>query len=104
MTEKEFQDKVVSIAKMYGWLIFHPTPHKVGQGWRTDGRGFPDLVLAHRDHGTIFAELKTQTGRLNLWQKAWQRALEKHGEYYIWRPEELPFIISRLRGNNESIR
>ena len=99
VTEKLFQDKVVQIAKMNGWLTFHPTPHRVGDTWRSDGRGFPDLVLAHPERGVIFAELKTDNGRLTHWQLQWGETLRKQNkEYYVWRPHQLQLIATRLGG------
>ena len=97
-SEQDFQKQVQQVAQMYGWLTFHATPHAVGTAWRTDGRGFPDLVLAHRDHGVIFAELKTERGRLSDGQKDWAAAIVGHVEYYCWRPSQLSSIMRRLRG------
>lgn len=97
-SERLFQDKVIQLARMNGWDIFHPTPHKVGQTWRSDGVGFPDLVLAHPDRGVIFAELKTERGKLLPAQKKWALALLRYGEYYVWRPNQLQLIAERLGG------
>jgi len=97
MTERMFQDKVEQIAKMNGWLIFHPSPHQVRPGaWRSDGKGFPDLVLAHRDRGLIFAELKTDAGSMTPAQKMWAVAISKFAEWYLWRPSDIDKIAKRL--------
>jgi len=96
-SERLFQDKVVQIAKMNGWEIMHVVPHQVRPGvWRSDAPGFPDLVLAHPLRGVIFAELKTERGKLSVDQKRWATALIKHGEYYVWRPNQLELIALRL--------
>lgn len=96
-TEALFLDQVCTIARLQGWLVFHPTPHRVGSAaWRTDGKGFPDLCLAHRDRGVVFAELKTDVGRLSKEQNDWGLAIDPHCEYHIWRPNDLEAIAKRL--------
>jgi hypothetical protein len=96
-TERIFQSKVEQIASMNGWLIFHPTPHQVRPGvFRSDGKGFVDLVLAHRDRGVIFAELKLEGGKLSPMQVVWANALKPHVEHYVWRPNMLELIAERL--------
>ena len=65
-SERLWQDQVTQLAIMNGWQVFHPTPHAVRPGvYRTDGKGFPDLVLAHKHRGLIFAELKTERGKVS---------------------------------------
>ena len=97
-SERLFQDKVEQIAKMNGWLIFHASPHQVRPGvFRSDGKGFPDLVLAHRTRGFIMAELKSAAGRLSFDQTQWLTALNNAGiENYVWRPDQLDLIATRL--------
>jgi hypothetical protein len=101
-SERLFQDKVEHIAKMNGWLIFHASPKMVRPGvWRSDGKGFPDLCLAHRTRGCIFAELKSQHGRLSHDQIMWAEALIASGiEHYVWRPSQLDLIAERLGRSN----
>jgi len=97
LTERLFQDKVEQIAKMNGWLVFHPSPKQVRAGvWRSDGKGFPDLVLAHRERGLIFAELKIEQGKLSLDQVKWANAIKPWCEHYVWRPNQLDLIAERL--------
>jgi hypothetical protein len=97
-TERIFQSKVEQIAVMNGWLIHHPSPHQVRPGvWRSDGKGFPDLVMAHRDRGVIFAELKLgAASKLSPMQVVWANALKPHVEYYVWRENQLELIAERL--------
>jgi hypothetical protein len=98
-SEAIFQDQVIRIAKMQGWLIFHASPKMVRPGvWRSDGRGFPDLVLVHKGgRGIIYAELKTDLGRLSEHQLDWGEAiLTAGGEYHVWRPQHLQAIAERL--------
>jgi hypothetical protein len=98
-SEAIFQDQVIRLAKMQGWLIFHASPKMVRPGvWRSDGRGFPDLVLVHKGgRGIIYAELKTDLGRLSEHQLDWGEAiLTAGGEYHVWRPQHLQAIAKRL--------
>lgn len=100
MTEAAFQNQVVSLARMYGWLIMHTRPAQLQSGrWSTPIQGyagFPDLVLAHPT-GVIFAELKSATGRLRPEQERWIETLISAGsEVYVWRPDDLPLIAKRL--------
>jgi len=96
-SEKLFQEAVLHLAQMNGWQHFHPSPAQKRPGvWRTDGQGFPDLVLAHHDRGVIFAELKTATGKMSPGQRVWEYALYPHVEWHLWRPSDLPRIAERL--------
>jgi hypothetical protein len=50
ISEKEFQNKVVALAIMYGWRVTHFRASQVGGKWMTaiqGHSGFPDLVMAH---------------------------------------------------------
>lgn len=94
--ERIFQDQVLQIARMNGWLVHHATPHKVGGTWRSDGNGTPDLILAHPQRGLIFAELKTERGKMSANQKLWALAVHPWAEYYLWRPSQLQLIATRL--------
>jgi hypothetical protein len=96
-SERIFQSQVEQIATMNGWLIHHISPHQVRPGvWRSDSTGFPDLCLAHRDRGVIFAELKLENGKLSTGQVIWANALKPHVEHYVWRPSQLEMIAERL--------
>ncbi len=97
--EAIFQDQVVRMARGQGWLVFHPAPFQVRPGvWRSDGKGFPDLVLIHPGgRGIIFAELKAEGGKLSEEQVRWGESIVKSGgEYYLWRPKDIQSIALRL--------
>ena len=84
MTEAELQQKVIQLARALGWRHFHDNDS------RRNAAGFPDLVLVHRTRGLIFAELKTERGRLRTEQTAWLSDLTATGHRaYIWRPSDL---------------
>jgi hypothetical protein len=93
ITEKAWQSYVIDLAKYNGWHVFHALPVKNERGaWRTatqGDNGFPDLVLAHPTRGTIFAELKSTTGRLSKDQIAWIQVLYNSGaNVHVWRPAD----------------
>lgn len=96
-SERLFQSAIIQIALLNGWQMFHATPHQVRPGvFRSDGKGYPDLTLAHENKGLIFAEIKTATGKASKEQLGWLKALAPHAEVYIWRPEHLNQIEERL--------
>lgn len=101
-SEKLFQDKIVQIAKTCGWLTFHAVPHQVRPGvWRSDGPGFPDLVLAHPRFGILFAEIKTAKGKLTDAQLQWRSAIIASGHRHeVWRPADMNLIVKVLSGIN----
>lgn len=87
MTEKQFQANVVKLAKLLGYSYYHTYDS------RKCPYGFPDLVLVKAHHKLVFAELKTEKGKLSNWQILWGgclKSLHTDGlmEYYIWRPKD----------------
>ena len=94
ISEAAFQDKVIRLAKGAGWMVYHTYDSRRSEA------GFPDLVLAHRDRGVIFAELKSASGKLTPAQQDWQRGLSdalpgpsdywgsKMLEVLVWRPAD----------------
>lgn len=93
-TEADFLSWVIDIAHLHGYLVAHFRPALTARGWRTpvqaDGKGFPDLVLVNPEKGRlIFAELKSEKGKLSLEQKQWIDALDyTEVEMYVWRPDK----------------
>jgi hypothetical protein len=85
--EKDWQAEVVDIALRCGWRRKYHTFDS-----RRSDRGFPDLVLC-RPPRLIFAELKTNTGRVTGDQQAWLDDLAACGaEAYTWRPFDRPTV------------
>ena len=77
MTEAELMAAVIDLARLLGWRVHHCRPARTGQGWRTPitgHAGFPDLVLARRGV-VIFAELKSERGKVSPDQREWLQAL-----------------------------
>ena len=100
-TESEFLDELIAQALVRGWHVYHPRPARSDRGWRTAGQGtpvgFPDLTLC-RDGVVIFAELKSEKGRLSDDQRAW---LEACGGQ-VWRPSDWDQIMAQLAHSGES--
>lgn len=104
-SEADWQQRVIDYAMLNGWaLSHHPDSRRVvGQ------RGLPDLLLCRRGR-LIFAELKTEHGRLSVDQTFWKAELEAVAGYarrqhenwpavavYVWRPgdwEEVQHILA----------
>jgi hypothetical protein len=81
-TEASFQASVVRYAELMGWRCFHVYDS------RRSRAGFPDLVMVRRPR-VIFAELKSERGKLARDQFDWLRALDQCGqEVYVWKPSQ----------------
>ena len=77
MTEADLQQGVIQLARLFGYRVAHFRPAQTAKGWRTpvqaDGKGFPDLVMIHRERRRIiFAELKAARGQLSTDQELWR--------------------------------
>lgn len=94
LSEAAFQQQVTDYATLCGWRWTHTPDSRRVQGTP----GFPDLVLA-RGFTLIFAELKTERGRVRPEQTNWINALRwAHGKHvYIWRPSDWHEIERILR-------
>lgn len=92
VTERDLREQVRELCELYGWLIYF--------SWSSihSPRGFPDLVLAHPEKKrVIYAELKSEKGKLTPQQEEWIAALGDCGqEVYVWRPENFEQIVEVL--------
>lgn len=89
LTEKQFQAKIIRLAQIQGWTVYHTYDS------RRSEPGFPDLVLAREK--ILYRELKTDTGTLTPPQKKWGEILTNAGgDYAVWRPSMSKIIISEL--------
>ncbi|QWY84262.1 nuclease [Arthrobacter phage Zaheer] len=96
ITEAQFQQQVIELAKLNGYtLIYHTHDSRRSQP------GFPDLVLVNENRRrALFRELKTSTGRLTEKQHDWLIGMKIAGlDADIWRPEDLAsgLITRQLR-------
>ena len=105
VSERQLQALVLGLAHLGGWLAFHRhlSIHSA--------RGFPDCLLVRsRDlhhYGppwVVFAELKTEQGRLRPEQRTWRAVLESVAHvtpaitYRLWRPSDKAAIEALLLG------
>ena len=92
-TERDLQDLVAELAGWAGWRVAHFRNSRTPSGGHAtavqyDGAGFPDLTLTKAGR-VIFAELKSQKGRVSENQTAWLLELQgPHTEVYVWRPSD----------------
>lgn len=101
-SERAFQERVVQLAQLCGWKIYHP-PDNVPVTAKSGARyvqnikaGWPDLVLA-RPPELIMWELKTEKGRVSAEQEAWIDVLHRCGiEVRIIRPSDFGYVQERL--------
>jgi hypothetical protein len=102
ITEAEFKNVVISIAKRYGWLIHHDLPAQNSRGkWATHiqgDAGFPDLLMVHPVSGKILAvELKAEKGKLSPLQKRWLMAFDVSATFNsVWKPSDMEYILYTL--------
>ncbi len=91
-SEKTFQAQVLQLARLSGWVCYHTHDS------RRSAAGFPDLVLV-RPPVVVFAELKSESGKLRSEQEAWLEALRKCPGVMarLWRPGDWPEIESMLK-------
>lgn len=88
MTEKDFQEQIVTLAHLYHYRVAHFRPAQTSKGWRTpvsaDGKGFPDLCLVGNGR-LIFAEVKSGKNKLSTEQWEWLEDLGRtKAEVYHW--------------------
>lgn len=102
ISEKTFQQQIVTLAKVTGWMVYHTYDSRKSEP------GFPDLVMV-KDGRLIFAEVKTEKGKLTEAQGKWATALMKVREtitirifgsnvgYFIWKPSNWEEIVECLK-------
>ena len=89
-SEKTFQAWLVELAEAHGWLVYHTYDS------RRSEPGFPDLCMV-RGRRVVFAELKSQKGRVSTPQQNWIAALGATAvEVYLWRPSDRDLIEATL--------
>jgi hypothetical protein len=101
-SERDFQRAFLDYAHRLGWRTAHwhdsrrevtrasGKPLVIGD---KDSTGFPDIVAARKGR-LLFAELKSEKGRLSVAQKDWLADLEEV-ESYWWDRERVPPIMVR---------
>jgi len=95
--EADFLRAVTDLATLAHWLCYHTYDSRRSQA------GFPDLVLVRGDK-LIFAELKTNRGRVKPAQREWLDTLSSMADgqagvsIYLWRPRDWDGIVGILTG------
>jgi len=92
VTERELTGYVRDVAGLFGWRRYHTWLAKHSPA------GFPDEVLI-RPPRIVFAELKSDRGKVSDAQAAWIADLERVPgvEVYVWRPDDADTIAQVLR-------
>lgn len=110
-SERDFQRAVMDLARQTGWTVghIHDSRRQIAPGnfvGDIDAAGLPDLLLA-RGGQLIFAELKSQRGRLASGQVRWLDALRQVAvnapaqlAVHVWRPADWPEIAHTLAPNH----
>lgn len=104
LSEKDWQEQVVELAQLQGWVWGHNRPARMRDGsWRTPvsgplGAGMPDLLLCHPARGvSLYVELKTDTGRVALEHRIVHQALRHSGlRVEVWRPKDWTRVVATL--------
>jgi len=91
LTEAQFMRQVLDLARIRGWLAYHPALSKWSE------RGWPDLALV-RPPRLILAELKSDTGKVSEHQERWLAMLGRCAgvEVFLWRPADLERVAEVL--------
>lgn len=92
VTERDLTGYVRDVARAFGW---HRSHHWLS---KHSPAGFPDEVLL-RPPRLVFAELKSEKGKLSVEQRAWLDELGQVPgiEAYCWRPSDMDTIAEVLR-------
>ncbi len=95
VSEKSWMRTVTDAAKLLGWVCFHTYDS------RRSEPGFPDLTLVKGDR-LIFAELKTERGKLSPVQHLWLDMLgQTRAECYVWKPSQWDEVERVLKGEDQ---
>lgn len=103
MSEREFSALIVDVARLGGWHRYHTFDS------RRSSHGFPDWVFT-RDGRLIFAELKSEKGKLSPNQEIWiaelklVAGLNDNVQVFVWRPSDWDEIVSVLTGRSNDGR
>jgi hypothetical protein len=82
---------VIALARLAGYLVYHTHDSRRSEA------GYPDLTITGKGR-IIFAELKSERGRLRPEQSIWLAALAQCPgvEVAMWKPSNWPVIEAAL--------
>jgi hypothetical protein len=91
-TERQLREQVRSLCSIFGWRMAF-TQYSL-----RSPKGLPDLQLV-RPPRLIYAELKSETGKVTPEQQAWLDDLRRVPgvEAYLWKPSQIEAIAEILR-------
>ena len=105
-SERAFQSQVIAYARLMGWTIWHDAATNTARRCGACGTirrtprnaaGLPDLILVRRPR-VVWAELKSERGRLTDDQRSWIEELRACGQAcYVWRPSDWQEVERVLR-------
>ena len=105
VTEAQYQEQVIDLARSLGWRFLHirrSQGRRNGQqAWQTTTniKGWPDLFLWHERHGFVALELKSQKGRPSPEQIEVLAELEEAGaRTMIAKPSDIDAVASLRMG------
>lgn len=91
MSESELQNLVVELCSWLHYPLFHAYDSR-----RSNGPGFPDLLIVVPGERVLLRELKTAKGKLSPTQLQWQEALKSAGaDVGVWRPSD--WVTGQIR-------
>lgn len=115
MKESDFASWLEELLDLYGYYWVHFRPARVQRGGQeiyetpfTGHKGFPDYVMV-RNGRLIFAEIKSEKGRVSPEQQEWIDVLNLLNrkrlrmnmmspvEVYLWRPDDRDSIEEILK-------
>lgn len=91
MTEAEFQQSIIDLARLRGWLYYHTNNSQ------RSTPGFPDLILV-RGPVMLAVEVKTDAGKTTDQQEAWLDALGQIPgcTSFVTRPTTWDALVEKL--------
>lgn len=91
MNEAAYQRRITDFCDYLKLRWFHS-----GDSRRDSCAGFPDLVICGPG-GLVFAELKSEQGKVSAEQFAWLDDLNQHAPAHVWWPSDWTLVEATLR-------
>ncbi|HUY75735.1 MAG TPA: VRR-NUC domain-containing protein [Ktedonobacterales bacterium] len=97
-TEASFMAAIIELATLLNWRCYHTHDSRRSEA------GYPDLTCV-KGQRIIFAELKTDVGRVRPAQREWLAALAGVPGVLacVWRPRDWPAIQAALMGETAGV-